>query len=101
PEAVRSRPKTGPCGDMIRMKMITGQVAFPIRSALGQMGGRFIIRDRYLQKWHEHLNGEEPESTWQSCQLAGTIAIKCWLDYADHPNRGDDNDGATDRSAER
>ena len=82
PEEVCSRPKTTLCGDLMRMKMITGQVAFPIHSALDQMGGRFIVSDRYLQKLQEHLNGNEPASTWPSRLLTGPIAINCWLDYA-------------------
>jgi hypothetical protein len=99
PEAVRLRPKTGPCGDLMRSKMIAGLVAFPIDSALGQITGRFIVRDRYLQKLQEHLNGNEPISTWPSWQLIGPVAINCWLDYASHRNWGGDH-GTTDRSAE-
>ena len=81
PEAVRSRPKTGVCGDLMRSKMIAGLVAFPIELALGQITGRFIVRDRYLQKLQEHLHGNEPISSWPSWQLIGPIAINCWLDY--------------------
>jgi asparagine synthase (glutamine-hydrolysing) len=82
PNAVVTRPKTVPDGDVLRIKLSLYSNQIRIRSALDKVGDTYINKSKHNAAFNKYLEGEGMESTWSSGIIIAPAALNYWLKYS-------------------